>query len=68
MSKKTKLYIMFALAVVNTLVTPLLARWYEAHTGIYPVPTYFVLWIGWGVILISIITDDFDDFKNQEFN
>lgn len=63
MSKNKKLFIMFALSILSTLVVPIFAKWYQAKTGIYPLPFIFVLLIGGLVSLVAIATDNFKDLE-----
>jgi len=54
---------MFALSILSTLVVPIFAKWYQAKTGIYPLPFIFVLLIGGLVSLVAIATDNFKDLE-----
>jgi lipid-A-disaccharide synthase-like uncharacterized protein len=50
---------MFVLSILSTLFVPLFLKWYEAQTGVYPLPFIFVLVIGGIINLFAIFTDDF---------
>ena len=58
MKKRTKLYIMFVLSILSTLFVPLFVKWYEAQTGVYPLPFILVLLLGGIINLSAIFIDD----------
>jgi hypothetical protein len=61
MSKATKLYIMFALTLISSLLTPIFAQWYQEQTGTFPIVFCFSLFAGGFVSFAAIITDNFKE-------
>ena len=62
MSKPKKLYIMFVLTLISSLIIPLFTQWYEHKTGIFPSGFYFILIIGGFISYLAAFTDN---FKNR---
>jgi hypothetical protein len=49
---------MFVLSILSTLFVPLFVKWYEAQTGVYPLPFILVLLLGGIINLSAIFIDD----------
>ena len=62
MSKATKLYIMFGLTLISSLVVPIFTQWYESQTGVFPYGFYFILVIGGFLSYVGVATNNFKDF------
>ena len=61
MNKPKKLYIMFVLTLISSLIIPIFTQWYEQKTGIFPVAFYLILIIGGFISYLAAFTNNFKD-------